>query len=320
MALLIVLLLLAVMSVMAISITGYWNNAFEHTQTSQNRLNARWQLLGGRNYAVQQLLLDMPENLSVHLQQNWARQNLALRNDGNDMTIRFRDEQGCFNINTVNYQLSVAEQKQNTPAEKQDDKNGKDDVRSTPVDMARQIFILLLENLGAGAQQAQGIAARLAERLANKDAPLYGDITELRAVPGMTRELYQRLVPLVCAVPVRKPAININTLNGQHLPLLQALFLNEVPARQLQSFLNGRPAGGWQGAGDPDLQKKLADLKLPLYVWQGFLVTGSRYFNLEVRLKPEHSQEVYYLRNLLQYDRKANRVTTLWQYTGQVYD
>ena len=103
------------------------------------------------------------------------------------------------------------------------------------------------------------------------------------------------------------------------MPLLLALFLNEPSDRVLRTFIDERPAEGWNGSGDPDLLEKLNKLKLPPHIWTGFLVTGSRYFLLDVQLKPRYASETYYLQSLLQYDRKSNQVATLWQYTGQVY-
>jgi general secretion pathway protein K len=50
------------------------------------------------------------------------------------------------------------------------------------------------------------------------------DISELRTVSGVDAELYRRLLPYVCVLPVQTLSININTLSESQSPLFAAIW------------------------------------------------------------------------------------------------
>ncbi|MGO8609408.1 hypothetical protein ACC848_41335, partial [Rhizobium johnstonii] len=53
---------------------------------------------------------------------------------------------------------------------------------------------------------------------------LMTDISELRAVSGVTPEIYTKLRPWLCTLPVAKPSvINVNTLLPEQAPLFAML-------------------------------------------------------------------------------------------------
>ncbi|WP_266096913.1 type II secretion system protein GspK [Serratia ureilytica] len=55
MALLMVLLMMSLMAIVAVNINDNWQRSLVRTQSQQDRLRAKWLLLGGESYARQRL-------------------------------------------------------------------------------------------------------------------------------------------------------------------------------------------------------------------------------------------------------------------------
>lgn len=72
------------------------------------------------------------------------------------------------------------------------------------------------------------------------------DISEIRVVQGMDAGLYQKLKPLVCALPMARQQININTLDVTQSVILEALFDPWLSPVQARALLQQRPAKGWE--------------------------------------------------------------------------
>lgn len=80
---------------------------------------------------------------------------------------------------------------------------------------------------------------------------LIGDVSEIRAVRGMTPQFYERLRPWLCALPVAQLSpININTLRPDQAPLLAMIAPVAMPVDRARALLAARPALGWAKAED----------------------------------------------------------------------
>ncbi|MBB3858949.1 general secretion pathway protein K [Novosphingobium hassiacum] len=80
---------------------------------------------------------------------------------------------------------------------------------------------------------------------------LIGDVSEIRAVRGMTAQYYQRLRPWLCALPgADLSPININTLRPDQALLLTMLSPKTIPVERARALLARRPALGWASADD----------------------------------------------------------------------
>lgn len=72
------------------------------------------------------------------------------------------------------------------------------------------------------------------------------DISELRAVRGMSEPIYQRLRPWLCALPGGENAvINLNTLRPDQARLVAALTPGTLSTEQVRALIETRPASGW---------------------------------------------------------------------------
>jgi len=100
---------------------------------------------------------------------------------------------------------------------------------------------------GGAEDLAYGAAKPVAYRTANV---LMSDVSELRAVAGVTPELYSRARPFICALPVTDlSAINVNTIGPEQAPLLSML-LPALDVSQARNAIGARPATGFAGVAD----------------------------------------------------------------------
>lgn len=237
MAVLVVLLLIAVMTMLAVTTSERFVQATRRAATLQFVLQARWTLLGAENWLIQQ-----PADVR-------SRRTASLQLQQSLINYRWRDRQGCFNLNALGLPQPVNSppaQQRSTPVDSLPQKNavpsGNDAL--TQHSVAQQVFLRLLANLQVPAPEAHALLAHLRQRIARGGLD---EISQLRdAETGVSVALWHRLAPLVCVQPAGPLRININTLTPRQTPLFQALFNGALSAAQAQQLLNSRPADGWQ--------------------------------------------------------------------------
>jgi len=248
-ALLTVLLLVAVMAVIA--------------ATALDRLTLATRIAGsaatvdqGRAYsfAAEQIALRRVADLvgrdpaKLTLAGNWLGREFILPLPGGTGSARLTDANNCFNLNSL-----VAE---TVP--------GRFSQRSGSMRQFGALMVLL----GVDAAQAQAIAGAAADWIDSDstDGPLgaednvyrslpgaylaanrkMADISELRAVRGMTPKIYARLKPWICVLPVTDPVrLNVNTLAPEQAPLVAMLLPGELTLADARAALAARPAGGY---------------------------------------------------------------------------
>lgn len=103
----------------------------------------------------------------------------------------------------------------------------------------------------ASAQGAEDAAYAGGERPYRPANALFAERSELRAVAGVTGEVYERLRPFLCALPATDLSpINPNTLAPVQAPLLAMLAPGMVAPEQARGLIASRPQGGWRSAED----------------------------------------------------------------------
>ncbi|PAX09680.1 type II secretion system minor pseudopilin GspK [Sphingomonas lenta] len=201
---------------------------------------------------IDSILNQSPDRIT--LAGGWQNRPFGLPLPGGGVaTARVADGGNCFNLNGL-----VGE---NEPG-----------VYSSDPPMRTQ-FSRLLRLTGVPPQVAEQVAAGTADWIDTDDlvqpqgaedaaylrgevpyrtsGTLMADVSELRAVAGVTPDLYRRIRPFVCALPVAQPArINVNTLLPEQAPLFSMFFPDgRLPPEAAQQYLLRRPA---QGYGDPN--------------------------------------------------------------------
>ncbi|MBD8548773.1 type II secretion system minor pseudopilin GspK [Sphingomonas sp. CFBP 8760] len=75
---------------------------------------------------------------------------------------------------------------------------------------------------------------------------LMADPSELRAIAGMTPDIYAQIRPWVCTLPIPRPStINVNTLLPEQAPLLAMMAPDTLSVDGARQLLLRRPPQGW---------------------------------------------------------------------------
>ncbi len=184
----------------------------------------------------------------VTLQGDWAGRPIPLPIPGGLATATASDGGNCFNLNGLVQPSDT------------------DTFVARPASIEQ--FARLMRLIGIPDQQGRGIAAATADWLDTDNTPqvegaedsdyaartpqylpanaLMADASELRAVSGVTPELYARLRPWICALPVARPTrININTLLPEQAALLAMLLPDTLDIARARAVLLDRPPQGF---------------------------------------------------------------------------
>lgn len=248
-ALLTVLLLVAVMAVIA--------------ATALDRLTLATRIAGsastvdqGRAYAfaAEQIALRRVSSLvsrdptRLTLDGGWLGRDFTLPLPGGQGQARLTDANNCFNLNSLAAETAPGRLSQRSGSVRQ--------------------FAALMKLIGIGEGQAQQIAGAAADWVDSdsNDGPLgaednvyrgmqtsylaanrkMADVSELRAVRGVTPKIYAQLKPWVCVLPVTDAVkLNVNTLTPEQAPLIAMLLPGQISVADARAALAARPAGGY---------------------------------------------------------------------------
>lgn len=245
-ALLVVLLLAATLSFVALAAMERTTLAASRTVNVSARGEALWGAFGIETLAlaaVEQILSQ--ENPVMSLDDPWASAPVELPLEEGAARVFLADATACFNINSLA-----------APYEDQE--------RQGPV----AEFIALAGMIGIGEFDARALAETIGDWVdadANRrpqgaedeyytvlPSPYragnqpFASISELRAVKGVSRELYGALKPYLCAASDGTPMkINVNMLTERHAPVLAAALGPEVAVQAAADIIAARPPGGY---------------------------------------------------------------------------
>ena len=252
-ALLTVLLIVAVMAVMATVALEKLRVATRIASNGGSIDQARAYAFAAESvarYRIGDLL--QRDGARTTLDGNWAGQATNLPIDGGLATARLDDGGNCFNLNSLV------------------DAGPDGTLIARPLATAQLARLLTLvevpgrdantiaaaatdwidsdgEPVPGGAEDLAYANASPARRTANT---LMADRSELRAVAGVTPAIYDRIAPLVCALPVTDlTAINVNTLAPAQAPLL-AMLLPRLDANRVGGAIALRPQHGFASLTD----------------------------------------------------------------------
>ncbi|WP_413113151.1 type II secretion system minor pseudopilin GspK [Thaumasiovibrio sp. DFM-14] len=142
-----------------------------------------------------------------------------------------------------------------------------------------------------------------------------GDKTELRAVAGVSAEIYKKVSTLVCAVPSDDMVININTLHVTQAPILVGLFAPDLPLDNAIRLIEGRPYDGWQNIEDVMAQSDFGVLSNQTRDrGREHLTVSSHFFQLDAEI--EVARNRLRIAALLQRDSADNVVVVRRRFGG----
>ena len=244
-ALLIVLLLVATLSFVALSVTEITSLAAARSFNERARSENLWRAFGAEvlaGAAIEAARQAVPDKMS--LDDPWVAAPLVVPMQDGGARIFFSDATTCLNVNSL---VAASSGQGGSP---------------------RRIFVLLVRNLGFRESEGERLADVIIDWIDTDNnrepqgaednyytalpvpyrsggQPL-ANMSELRALSGMTAELYIKLKPLLCAQANTTPSpVNINMLIAQHAPLLAAMLGEQVSVAQAADLIASRPPGGY---------------------------------------------------------------------------
>jgi general secretion pathway protein K len=190
----------------------------------------------------------------VTLAGDWSNRPFGLPLPGGGFAVaRVVDGGNCFNLNSL-----VSKQAPNV-------------YTSTQGFAQRLQFVRLMRLIGMPAQAAERIAPATADWIdtdqdqqgGGAEDPVYlarstpyrtagtlmVDPSELRAVDGVTPDIYARLRPWICTLPVAETVpVNINTLTPEQAPLVAMFFPDNLSVDTARGMILRRPPQGFRDA------------------------------------------------------------------------
>lgn len=284
-ALLVVLLLVAFMSTLAVAVLDDIRFGQRRVVNARGADQARWYALGAEALAraqIEQLLAAQPERLT--LAGDWNNRVFQFPVEGGAISLRVRDSTTCFNLNSVVMGSTVLE------ARKIGQRQFMALLRALEVPEAEATSLVatvtdwidsdqLASSLGA--EDREYLAAPIAYRTSGR---LLSEVSELRAIRAVTPALYAKIRPFVCALPTSELSpINVNTLDIEHLPVLAGLVENKLALSQLRMLLRDRPVLGWGSKSGFWSEVLVRDVPLETESKAQIALT-TRFFSLEARV------------------------------------
>jgi len=284
-ALLSVLLLVAVIAAMTVGVLDRMNMTTRVVANMRGVTQARYYAQGAEAFAASQIsrLLARDPGRTT-LAGGWNGRTYRFPTDQGMIQATLRDGGNCFNLNSV-AQGSAA---------------------TALISRGRGIeqFVALAKMEGVAEADARHIAAALADWVdsdagANQDGaedavyqratPAYlpantmlAETSELRAVDGVTNEIYAALRPWLCALPTTDLSpVNINTLAPDQAPLLAMLLPDRLTETQARQLIEQRPPDGWGDLTEFWQHPMLADLAPPSDVLMQPQLT-TKWFTLDI--------------------------------------
>ncbi|MEI6898025.1 MAG: type II secretion system minor pseudopilin GspK [Psychromonas sp.] len=247
-ALITVLMILAIMVTIAATMTGRLTLSLKRTEALIFSQSVYWYGQASADFGRMILEDDFSDSSVVSLDQSWATQGMVFPLENGSISGQFKDMRSCFNLNA----LAVQDENDN---------------RATPITQ----FQALLESIGVSDYSAEMIAESTRDWIDSdnnssasqgaEDSTYQGravahlaannlmvEVSELRAVQGVSQHIYEHIAPYLCAIPSSEQKINVNTVSVEHADLLYALFEGDFSELTLSSFtrlLEDRPSSGW---------------------------------------------------------------------------
>ncbi len=301
-ALLIVLMLLVIMTTVAASMSERLFVQFQRGGNQIHYQQAYWYSLGVEALAKVGIEQSYKDSDTINMSQPWAIKDQVYPLDYGQATGRIWDKQACFNLNVLSRVQPTGQQT----------------VRPYLV----QVLQRLLEESDVDAYQAEVIADSAWEYIDSDTdirsttgvedstyeamSPAYlaanswmADKTELRSVYQVSGELYQKLAPLVCALPSDDWRLNVNTIEVEQAPILTAMFYPNLSNSDAVQLIEKRPFDGWSNIEAFLAESELAGLnENTTKEARAYLGVDSAFFELDAQVLVDDSH--VRIRSLLQ--------------------
>ncbi|OCH14414.1 MULTISPECIES: type II secretion system minor pseudopilin GspK [unclassified Aliivibrio] len=293
-ALIVVLLLLAIMATIAAQMSERLFIQFHRAENQINHQQAYWYSIGVEALAKAGIEEAYKDGDTINLSQMWATEETTYPLDYGEALGSVRDKQACFNLNA----LSNIEP-QTDPSQRP---------------FLVKVWINLLESVDVENYLAEVIADSSWEFMDEDDVvrsatgvedstyqsfkPAYlapngwiADVSELRAINGVTADVFMAVSPFVCAIPSANWYLNVNTIQPEQAKILVALFSPNLSDSDAQEVLENRPFDGWDSVDDFLAESEISqvDEKIKQEA-KVYLSVDSQFFELDAQVLVEDSR------------------------------
>lgn len=234
-ALITAILVVAIASIAAAAMLGAGNIAIHRTANLQDSEKAWWYASGVESWLKTILQRDLEDNTIDSLDDDWAKPVDYLPVDEGFVRGAVVDLQGLYNLNNLGTQDNAQFRKYTEQLERlMQNIDGADPFRAPAIAAAVRDWIDadVLPGGSDGAEDSDYLGLDPPYRTPNR---YLESASELLAVKGIDKKLYQQLRPYICALPQTGTAININTAPE---PVLRSLVKRFTP--ELEAFLRQR--------------------------------------------------------------------------------
>ena len=287
-AIIVVLLILAVMVIVSTNITVKYNSEFLRTANFVNGIQAKWYALGSEELAARVLHQDFEDNHNtINLSGYWASPERSFPVEGGTIRGYIQDDYACLNLNALGNSLYTFR-----------------DESEQRINLVREVLYRLMVFLQVPADNAEEVADSITDMVDTDSNTLprgaedqyyrgqpypfvlpngfLNDVSEIRAVKGMSASIYRRISPFLCTLNTNELKINVNTLTNFRAPLLAALFVDDnVTVEEALEIIEARELNGWNSTSqftNLDLVKSKINLKNKTF-FNSILMVNSGYFS-----------------------------------------
>lgn len=282
-ALITAVLIVALAAIASAAILSSASLAIHRTQNLQESELAWWYAAGVEAWTKTILSRDSEINRTDSLRDIWATPVAFLPVDEGGLSGGISDLQGRYNLNN----LGVPD---NTKYQAQLLVFTRLFALATETDefQARALASAIRDYIDSnseptgtdGAEDADYLGLSPPRRVPNR---MMASVSELLAVRGVTPEIYQRLLPHLCALPQDEVPINVNTATPLLMSALMSA-LSSAPGIELQRFLEERIGKPAESVSELFNERKVFDGRAvsQSQISQSLMSTSSSYFELRV--------------------------------------
>jgi len=260
-ALITVMLIVALCAVIASQMTARLQVQMQRSANVSFNQQAYWYAMGAEAFTKRVLIKVFTAEPNVtNLSQAWAEEETTFPVDFGEITGEITDLQSCLNLNALR---APFEESQNTS--NRNTRNQGDD--KAPARLALEALLINLQLENVSQFEAESMADALTDWLdadtrissaggaedndyASREFPYLAanhylaSVNELRVIEHFTPAIINAIKPYVCVIPGSElHKVNINTIDSEHVELLQALLGSTL--EQAQDVLSARGEKGF---------------------------------------------------------------------------
>jgi general secretion pathway protein K len=303
-ALIIVLLILALVSVLATEMGSRLQLQVKRASNIKDSNQAYWYAMGAEQYARKsiQYLIQNSDGV-IHLNQDWS-DPFTYPITGGGIEAQLIDLQSCFNINSLlgGEQSSTSSSERRTALESLiENING--DLSSYDIETFSDSIMDWLDSDSTmrdqGAEDSEYESKQFPYLAANN---MMAHKSELRLINGVSTQWLDSLLKQVCVIPnVDEMKINVNTIDEDGAPLLAAL--TGLDLADALALITSRPTDGFETAAEFLAEDSITALSMAEEREDWFDVTTS-YFLLKV--KTTYNNATFNMVSVLSVDESEN--------------